>query len=307
MGRLSNLRVADPVLTQLTRGYTNAESIFQSLFPVVYVEKEAGTIPGFGKEAFKLYNTERALRGKSNRINPEDMTPVSFVCKEHDLEYPIDYREDAEAALPLQKYAARTVKDGVKLQLENIVSTLLQDTATFSANNRLALATTTCWSAPSTSTPLADIRAGRNAVRAAIGKRPNLCAFGAAAFEAISEHPAVLDRIKYTQTGVVTAELLSALIGMKVVVGEAIKSSDANVFSDIWGDNVIMAYVPSVASQEERNEYEPSFGYTLVKRNSDLVDLRTEDGKLEIVRYTEIAVPKLLGADAGFLISNVVA
>ena len=76
--RLDNLRVVDPVLTELARGYTNAQLISETLFPIVTVEKETGKVPQFGKEAFKLYNTERAIRGKSNRMSPEGRTTINI-------------------------------------------------------------------------------------------------------------------------------------------------------------------------------------------------------------------------------------
>ena len=78
MGRLSNLRVVDPVLTNLSVGYSNADLVGDVLFPFVPVDKEGGKIPKFGKEAFKIYNTERALRARSNRINPEDVLDRVF-------------------------------------------------------------------------------------------------------------------------------------------------------------------------------------------------------------------------------------
>lgn len=54
----------------------------------------------------------------------------------------------------------------------------------------------------------------------------------------------------------------------------------------------------------QRSQYEPSFGYTLQKRGSPVIDTRTEDGKIELIRNTDIFRPFLLGADAGYLISN---
>lgn len=95
MGRLSNLLLVDPVLTNLAVGYSNADFVGAALMPFVNVEKEAGIVPIFNKDNFKVYATERALRAKSNRINPGDMGSQAFALTEHDLEYPIDYREDA--------------------------------------------------------------------------------------------------------------------------------------------------------------------------------------------------------------------
>ena len=97
MGRLANLRIVDPILSALARGYIFPELACEALFPMVRVEKEAGKLPKFGKEAFRIYQTERALRAKSNRINPEEYGSIDVILAEHDLEYPIDYRERQEA------------------------------------------------------------------------------------------------------------------------------------------------------------------------------------------------------------------
>ena len=83
MGRLSKLRVVDPVLTNLATGYTNEQFVGDQLMPFVLVDKEGGKIPLFGKEHFKVYSTERALRAKSNRINPEDIGEVDVALDEH--------------------------------------------------------------------------------------------------------------------------------------------------------------------------------------------------------------------------------
>ncbi len=127
MGTLSNKRVVDPVLTNIARGYNNAALIGTMLFPVVSVDKEGGKIPQFTKEAFKIYNTERAIRAKSNRISPEGRTSVDFVLDEHDLEYPMDYREIDEDVTPLKIYATQVVTDGIGLRLEKLIADLSQN------------------------------------------------------------------------------------------------------------------------------------------------------------------------------------
>jgi len=50
MGRLSNLRVVDPVLTNLSVGYSNADLVGDVLFPFVPVDKEGGKIPKFARK-----------------------------------------------------------------------------------------------------------------------------------------------------------------------------------------------------------------------------------------------------------------
>ena len=71
--RLKKLRVVDPVLTSLARGYRNAQFISEGLFPVAELDKESGIIPLFGKEAFRLWETERAIRVHQNLATRPDL------------------------------------------------------------------------------------------------------------------------------------------------------------------------------------------------------------------------------------------
>lgn len=305
MGRLSNLRVVDPVLTNLSVGYSNADLVGDVLFPFVPVDKEGGKIPKFGKEAFKIYNTERALRAKSNRINPEDVDSVTVSLDEHDLEYPIDYRESDEAAFPLEAHATHVVTEGIRLRHEKKVADLAQNTANYAASNKIVLAGTSRFTDKANSDPIGVFEDGKEAVRGKIGKYPNTAVIGAASWKAIKQHPQFLERIKYSMKGVLTVELLKEILEVeRIVVGRAVYSSDTGTFGDLWGDNIVLAYVAQQRQGAERTPYEPSFGYTLRKKGMPQIDKRTEDGKLELVRKTDNFGVYLLGAEAGFLIAD---
>lgn len=305
MGRLEDLRIVDPVLTTLARGYSNAQLVADALFPFAVVEKEAGKIPQFGKEAFKIYNTERALRAKSNRISPEGMTPLDFVCDEHDLEYPIDYRESEEAMFPLEEHGAMVVTEGIRVRHEKKCADLAQTLGNYPTGNKVTLAGASQFT-NAASDPIGVIEDAKEAVRGKIGKRPNVIVIGALAFKALKNHAQLLERIKYSMTGVVTSELMKQIFGIgNIVVGEAVYASDAGVFSDIWSDNCILAYVPGASAQGERTPYEPSFAYTLRKRGKPEIDKRDEEGgKLRLIRNTDIFIPKIVGAEAGYIIND---
>lgn len=302
MGRLSKLRVVDPVLTNLAVGYTNEEFVGCCLMPFVPVDKEGGKIPLFGKEHFKVYSTERALRAKSNRINPEDIGEVDIALDEHDLEYPIDYREDAESAFPLQARATNTVVEGIRLRHEVMVADMVQNPANYSVGNKIALSGASRFT-DNASDPEGVVSDAKAAVRAKIVKEPNTLVIGYSTWRVLKRHPqlrAILanDRPRLLQI----ADLRDIFEIENIVIGKAVKANDAGVTTDIWGDNMVLAYVPKVKG--ERSPYEPSFGYTLRKKGNPLVDTRTEDGKIELIRNTDIFRPFLLGADAGYLISD---
>lgn len=303
MGRLSNLRIVDPVLTSLAVGYSNDQLVGNALFPFVLLDKEGGKIPLFGKEHFKLYNTERALRAKSNRISPEDVGSVDVAMDEHDLEYPIDYREEAESAFPLQARATTIVTEAIRLRHERMVADIAQNPANFPAGNKLALSGTSCWSDPASDVE-GQISDAKAAVRAKIVKEPNTLVLGYDSFRLLKRHPQLKAILSDNRPRLVQLDDLREIFEIKnIVVGRAVQASDAGVLSDIWGDTAVLAYVPG-ADNMPRSPYEPSFGYTLRKKGQPVVDTRTEDGKLELIRNTDIFRPFLLGADAGYLFTN---
>jgi hypothetical protein len=304
MGRLSNLRVVDPVLTNLSVGYSNADLVGDVLFPFVPVDKEGGKIPKFGKEAFKIYNTERALRAKSNRINPEDIDSVTVSLDEHDLEYPIDYRESDEAAFPLEAHATHVVTEGIRLRHEKKVADLSQNTANYAASNKIVLAGTSRFTDKANSDPIGVFEDGKEAVRGKIGKYPNTAVIGAASWKAIKQHPQFLERIKYSMKGVLTVELLKEIWKSSASWSAAPFIPATRAPLATWGDNIVLAYVAQQRQGAERTPYEPSFGYTLRKKGMPQIDKRTEDGKLELVRNTDNFGVYLLGAEAGFLIAD---
>ncbi|MBX2977602.1 MAG: hypothetical protein KF721_15860 [Ignavibacteriaceae bacterium] len=302
--QLSNLRVVDEVLTNVARGYTNANLIGTNLFPVVDVTKEGGKIPQFNAEAFRVYNTERAIRAKSNRISPEGRTTIDYVLTEHDLEYPMDYREIDEDLANLELHAALVVSEGIQLRLEKITADLSQNADNYPSSNVAILSAADKFTLE-TSNPFLVIDSARDVVRSKIARHPNTLLIGSSTFSALKNHPLVLDRIKYTEHSILTEELLRQLLGFEnLYVGKSVFVNDAGEFVDIWQDNAILAYVPAKQQNVARNIYEPSFAYTLRKKSNPVVDKYVENGKISIVRNTDIFTAKIVGADAGFLIKD---
>lgn len=309
MGRLSNLRVVDPVLSALALGYSNAAFVGDQLLPFVMVDKEGGKIPKFGKDAFRVYNTERALRAKSNRINPSDIDSVDISLDEHDLEFPIDYREEAEAAFPLQAHATNMVVEGIRLRHEATVASMTQNPANYAASNKIALSGTDVFTNDA-SDPEGVVDDAKAAIRSKIVKEPNTLVIGYGSWRALKRHPKLKAILSDTRSRLVQLADLREIFEIEnIVVGKGMYATDAGATVDLWGNTMVFAYVPGGAKTAGTNAplrsvYEPSFGYTLRKKGNPVVDTRTEDGKLEIVRNTDIFRPYLLGAEAGYLVTG---
>lgn len=304
--RLKQLRIVDPVLTNIARGYRNAQFVGEALFPLADMDKEAGIVPLFGKEAFRLWDTERAIRAQSNVMTPDDINTLDVVLREHDLSYPVDYREQAESMFDAEARAAKRVKEAIDLRREVSCAALAQNVNTYLSGGKVALAGASQWSANG-GDPVAVVETGKEVVRSRIGVRPNTILMGASVYAALKFHSKLQAALGANETKLLTLEHLRALFGIQnIVVGEGLAGDTTT--ADIWSDNLVLAYVAQQGAGEKSDYETPSFGYTLRKKGMPETDkYDTNGGKVRYVRHTDMYKPVVVGADAGYLISDIVA
>lgn len=305
----SQARIVDPVMTSVAQGYSNNELVGGALFPTVPVTARGGKIVQFGKEAFMLYATGRSPGANTKRVTFGYLgTP--YALESHSLEglLPIESMQEANAVpgIDLGSTTTNGVQDIIALRLEKQRADVARDPSKYGAANKLVLSGSSQWSDPA-SDPLADMEKGKEAVRKKIGKRPNVAVIGAAVFSALKQHPKILERIKYTGRDVPTVELLASLFGVSnVYVGEAVFADDAGTFSDVWGKDVVLAYV-EVGTMADRGK--PSYGYTYQLQGYPEVEVPYFERNIKSWVYpvTDEVAPVIAGADAGYLITNAVA
>lgn len=101
------------------------------------------------------------------------------------------------------------------------------------------------WAAGAGNTFLLDVRARIETIRANTGLKPNVLEMDFGTYHSLKEESTVLDKIKYTERGVLTKELLAAILELdEVIIGEAIYSTakekkDGTDFtaSNVWEKN----------------------------------------------------------------------
>jgi hypothetical protein len=312
MSNLTNrgARIIDPILSGYSQGYRNSQYIGEALFPRVPVSTTGGQILEFGKEAFQLVNMRRTPGGPTKRISFGYLgKPYALLQDSLEVPIPREHQRDAStvAGIDLGQRATRIGMNKVLLQLEVDQATLATTAGNYPAANKVALAGGTKWST-STGNPLADIDAGREAIRAACGIYPNTLVLSAVAFNACKNNPNVIARFQYNGSvdvgsTTITPKMLAGLFNIeKVVVGAAIVSNDQGVNSDIWGNNAVLAYVPQGESAME----EPSYGYTYTLDGNPLVEQPYWDrnAKAEVFGVTMERAPVLSGISSGYLIQN---
>lgn len=125
------------------------------------------------------------------------------------------------------------------------------------------------WDLPG-SDPLSDMSRWMIEFRRLTGFAPNVAVLGPYVMEALKQHADIVDRIKYTQRGIVTEDLIATLFDIDELyvsyatvstgpqINDAVAQDAAATFDFIGASNdVLLAYAPSTPSLMT-----PSAGYT---------------------------------------------
>jgi hypothetical protein len=131
----------------------------------------------------------------------------------------------------------------------------------------------------------------------------------------LEDHPDFIERIKYSERGILTPEIIGAILGMQsiVVPGTGVAAGNPGqtlTVGYLWGDDVVMAYVPSNPGQKI-----PAYGYEFTwgfgGGNKQVVDRWREDRrKSDVIRCSRRYDVKMTALDAsskqiaGYLIKN---
>lgn len=305
MSKLQILRTVDPILTSVARGYSNESYIGTNLFPIVNVEKEGGKIPLWGKESFKLWNTARAIRANSNEMDGAwlDLTP--YAMTEHDIQARLDYREIEEAMLQVESRNSQMVMDQILLGYEKEQADLALNPDTYPEDNKVILSDDYFNEAEINFIEV--IHEYKAKLASIIAKDANTLVIGKQVWNQLKFHP----KLKGYLTAITEQNVIASIAKLKevlevdnILIGGARYSEDGETFDFIWGNAMVLAYV-TPPSGLERNIYEPCFGYTLKKKGYPYADkYEDSNGKIRIVRATDMYDIKVVGAESGFLIKN---
>jgi hypothetical protein len=315
---LKQARLIDPVLSKHAQGYANAEFVGMALFPTVPVTASGGQILEFGREAFVRYAARRAPGGAVKRVPMGYFgRPFHLVCEALDAEVPRELARDAQevADVDLSMRAVNVVMRALALGLEIDQATIARDATNYPTANKITLSGTSQWSDATNSDPLGDIDTGMEAIRRATGMYPNVMVIPSAVYRVARSHPSVRDAFGGTTAGSLGVDQLARAFDIpRVVVAGAVSASTAapiggpapdDVFSDVWGKDVILAYAPEKPSGLE----EPSYGYTYTMQGNPFVEQARWDGDTRswVHGVTYERVPVLSGISAGYLIKNAIA
>lgn len=312
MNQVMNQRTAgviDPILSTYARGYRNMALKASVLFPIASIPNRSMKQIKFGKQSFRLMNTRRAPGADRKRVQyGYAADPVQLYQDSLEGVVPVEHQQEAEKipGIDMGQGAVNMVLDIVDLGTEVTAATIARNAASYGANNKLTLAGADRWSDP-TADAKGDMDAAKEAIRQMIGRYPNTLLLSPSAFRGLKNNNAIKEQFKYTSAKSITLDMLAAyfeLERVEVAAGVYLPDTadDDTPATDIWGDDAILAYVPTAGD----NYQVPSYGYTYTLMGYPMVEAPYYERRNSSWIYptTVERAPLLVGADAGFLFTN---
>ena len=299
--------VVDPALSNVSIKYMNDTFIADVIFPMVKVAKQTGKYYVYDKSNLRINKTARAAGSGANEVD-FGLSLSTFSCDDHALkEFVADEIQDqAEAALNPLIDTTETVTEMLLLDREQNLANLITSTSNMTSNTTLS--GTAQWSDYSNSDPIGDVRTARTTVHQNTFKKPNTIIMGKQVFDMLIEHPQIIERIKYSQLGVVSPELMARVFQVeKILVGEAgsntAKEGQTDSMSYVWGKHAIVAFIaPQVRLKQATLGYTFTYSTRIVKR------WRDEDREGTYVRVgNDNYSQNIVAVGAGYLVKNAIA
>lgn len=310
MPTMQNAHV-DRALTNISVSYLQDASAFiaDKVFPVVPVKRQSDIFYVYNKGDFM--RDEAQVRGAATESAGGDYgveAAEPYYCRKHafhkdvtpeervNYDEPLDADKDATDFVTQKMLIRREMQWATKFFKAGVWGTEI------AGGDAAGEGTVAKWSMD-VSNPIKDITEAGVKMAGETGYKPNTLVLSPYAFNALKNHEDILDRIKYTQKGIVTEDLLATLFGVDhvyvawSVVNSAAKGADASV-DFIMGKHALLCYSnPRPALRKPSAGYifawtglegAGAYGNRIVRLPMDLLGLGTERIEGEMAFDTKV-------------------
>lgn len=301
----------DAALTNVSVAYRNNDYIAELIAPRVPVRKQSDRyfIYDAEREAIRLTQDLRAPGSLADEID-YTLSTDSYFCQDHALASAVadEERENADPVIQPDIDRTEFLTERILLKQESIVEEMLR------TNSDILERTPGPgeeWNVD-TSDPVADVQQARLDVFAQCQRRANVMVLPFQIYEIVRNHPAIVDRIKYTSHGVITTDLLAQVFDVdrvlvpRVFVNNAAKGQTPDI-EELWKMNVYLLHVaerPGLKQMTVAN----TFVWNAMPGTVDgLVVERWRDHgrKADMIRVQKYYDTKIIAAGAAFRLGNV--
>jgi hypothetical protein len=245
----------DQILTNISVGFPNNDFVGDVLAPAVPVRKQSDIYYTHGREGWVLEpgSDVRAPGTEASEIPGMTVSTNPYFAIEHALEIAVtdEERENADAPLSPDRDGTELVTSKIMLGRELTIRNIVQSVGNYVSGYSLDLSgsPTLQWDAYATSNPIGDVKTARRKIHGGLFIHPTVGIFPYQVMAALEDHPDFIERIKYSQTAVVTPDLIARLFMIPRIVVPGVghntaRMGQAESLAYLWGKDVIIAYVP---------------------------------------------------------------
>lgn len=314
----------DVPLTNMSVAYIQSQDIYiaTKVFPIVPSEKKSNKYYVWTKADW--FRDEAQLRGDSEESAGGGMglSTDSYSCDVWAFHKDVGHltMANADAGVNIERTPTQFVTQRLLLRQEkqwvtDYFTTGVWGTDITGVTSSPSASQTIYWSDFSASDPINDIETAKTAVLSTTGFMPNTLVLGYQVFAKLKQHPDLVDRIKYTQRGIVTREIMGSVFDIpNLWVAQAIQNTanegQTGSYSFVHGKNAWLGYV-NPAPEMEAPSAGYVFGWTGVSQGMGttigISDFYIQ--QLKTTRYEgEIAFDnKVVGTDLGYFFSGIVS
>jgi hypothetical protein len=315
----SDVHVNRP-LTNISIAYIQKAQDFiaDKVFPIVPVMKQSDRYFFYDKSYW--FSTQAKIRAPGTESAGSgflvDNTP-SYFCNVWAVHKDVDDQTRANSDMPvdLDRDSVLFVTQQLLLQRE------IQFTNNYMAQNIWTgasdFAPTTTWDSAG-SNPIYDVDYNKQVVKSQTGFLPNTFVCSTDVFFALRNNASVLDRIKYTQRGLISEDLIASLLGVeKFLVSSAVQNTAAETpggadttgtYSFLSSNNGLLVY-----SNPSPSILQPSGGYVFSwqgmfgagAQGNRIMTFRMEQLKSDRVEGEMAFAMKQVSPDLGVYFKNV--
>jgi hypothetical protein len=307
----------DAVLTQISVAYLQnpGNLIADKVFPMIPVDKKSDVYYTYDKEDWFRDEAQRRAGGAESAGSGYDLSRATYNCDVFALHKDVNDQDRAnqDSPIDLDSEAAMFVSSRLALRREiqfvtDYFGTGIWGTDVTGVSGAPAGGQFRKWSDYVNSDPLLDIEVGKEGVLQTTGFEPNTLVLGYKAFRTLKNHPDLSDRLKYTTSENITAEIMARLFDVdRVLVAKAVKASNVEGETASYGfafpDGALLAYVaPNPGLLTPSAGY--CFGWKGVSGGMGEV-IGTSSFRMEHLKATRIEAEaawdnKVVGADLGY-------
>jgi len=262
----SDVHVNAP-LTNVSIAYLQEADHFiaSKCFPNISVPKQSDLYFQYDQGDFMRSTAQLRAPGTESAGAGYNLTTASYSANAIALHKDVDdqIRANADAPLNMDSDATKFLTQQMLIKRDRDWASSFFSGGSWTGSTTAGdITPSTKWDA-SGATPIEDIEAQADSIEAKTGFRGNTLVLGVAAYNALKNSADVVDRIRYTQTGVVSQDLLASLLGMKNVLvargvyNSALEGATDSISRIYTTDTALLLYVPDSPSLMQ-----PSAGFT---------------------------------------------